>query len=115
MIELENLDIAVIADRDQTGIMRLAGVHRFRVPGPDTASDVKTAFEEFSSDSSIGIIIISEEFSPHAKDQMTKLRQSKRVRPVVIEIPSGGENDGAAVKEYYQNYTKNLIGFNIEI
>ena len=115
---MKEIDIAIIGTRDQTALMRLAGVERYLIideDDPDMKEKVRDALKDFSADPSIGIIMIPENWKEHVEDMVKSIRQSKKVSTVVIEIPSGYTAEKENVKEYYQAYTRRLIGFNIEI
>jgi vacuolar-type H+-ATPase subunit F/Vma7 len=115
---MKDLDIAIIGTRDQTALMRLAGVERYRIiddHDPDMKEKVRSALTDFSSDASIGIIMIPDDWKEHVEDILKFIGESKKVSTVVIGIPTGYSTEKESVKEYYKEYTRRLIGFNIEI
>lgn len=115
---MRELDIAIIGTRDQTALMRLAGVERYSIiddNAPDMKEKVRSSLTDFSSDASIGIIMIPEAWKEHVGDILKSIAESKKVSTVVIGIPTGYSAEKADVKEYYKAYTRQLIGFNIEI
>ncbi|MDD5723426.1 MAG: V-type ATP synthase subunit F [Syntrophales bacterium] len=113
----ENIHIAIIGNRDQTALMRLAGVEKCRIieEGDDTREKVKEALMELADDSSVGIIVLPEDWGRDAADTIRHIKESKRSSAIVIEIPSGFKAKEQDVKEYYKTYTKKLIGFNVNI
>ncbi|MBW2637131.1 MAG: V-type ATP synthase subunit F [Deltaproteobacteria bacterium] len=115
---MKELDIAIIGTRDQTALMRLAGVERYLIideDGPDMKEKVRSALQDFSSDASIGIIMIPDNWKEHVDDILKSIAVSKKMSTVVIGIPTGYTTEKENVKEYYQSYTRHLIAFNIEI
>ncbi len=115
---MKELDFAIIGTRDQTALMRLAGIDQYRIideNDPDMKEKVRQALKDFSSDTSIGIIMIPETWKVYVEDILKSIRESKRVSTVIIGIPAGYATEKEDVKEYYKAYTRHLIGFNIEI
>jgi len=115
---MKELDIAIIGTRDQTALMRLAGIARYSIiddNDPDLQEKLRVALQDFSSDASIGIIMIPEDWKVHVKDILKSIGENKKVSTVVIGIPAGYSAEKENVKEYYKAYTRHLIGFNIEI
>jgi vacuolar-type H+-ATPase subunit F/Vma7 len=115
---MKEVDIAIIGTRDQTALMRLAGVERYLIiddDDPDMKEKVRGALKDFSADPLIGIIMIPEDWKEHVEDILKSIRGSKKVSTVVIGIPTGYSTEKESVKEYYKEYTRRLIGFNIEI
>jgi vacuolar-type H+-ATPase subunit F/Vma7 len=115
---MKEFDIAIIGTKDQTALMRLAGVERYSIINdndPDMKEKVRGALQDFSSDASIGIIMIPEDWKEHVEDIVKSIKERKKVSTVVIGIPKGYSAEKENVKEYYKAYTRHLIGFNIEI
>ena len=117
MIKPEKIDIAIIGNRDQTALARLAGVEKYRIieDSEDINEKVKEALMDLSGDSSVGIIMIPEEWTGGAADVLKYIRQSKKRTAIVIEIPSGFTTEERDIRGYYKAYTKKLIGFNVNI
>ncbi len=115
MTKPEKIDIAIIGSRDQAALVRLAGVEKYRIidNGDDLHEKVKEALMEFSDDSSVGIIMIPENWGRDAADTIRYLRESKRSSAIMIAIPEGFKTKEQDVKEYYKTYTRKLIGFNV--
>lgn len=117
MTKPEKIDIAIIGNRDQTALMRLAGVEKYRIIADVENIDekVREALMELSGDSSVGIIMIPEEWAGGAADTLKYIRESKKRTAIVVEIPSGFRAEEQDVREYYKTYTKKLIGFSVNI
>ena len=113
----EDITVAIIGSRNQTALMRLAGVEKYRIieegEGDAIPEKVREALTELAGDESVGIIMIPEHWGPYAADTMRYLRESKRSSAIMIEIPEGFTAKEQDVKEYYKTYTKKLIGFNV--
>ncbi|MCK9230308.1 MAG: V-type ATP synthase subunit F [Syntrophales bacterium] len=117
---LQDLEIAIIGTDDQTSLMRLAGVGKYcRVEedsGVDLREKIRIGFETFLQDRSVGIIMIPDDWTVHVADMLVRMRQARGVpKKAVIEYPPGLRTEPMDVKSFYKNYTKNLIGFNVEI
>lgn len=115
---MKELDIAIIGTKDQTALMRLAGIKQYRIidsDDPGMKEKLRSALQDFSADASIGIIMIPENWKVHVEDIVKSIKESKKISTVIIEIPAGYSAEKENVKEYYKAYTRHLIGFNIEI
>ncbi|MBW2543864.1 MAG: hypothetical protein JRD43_00030 [Deltaproteobacteria bacterium] len=118
MTKPEKIDIAIIGTRDQTALVRLAGVEKCRMIEENEENineKVREALMDLSDDSSVGIIMIPEEWTGGAADTLKYIRESKKRTAIVIEIPSGFKTEERDVRGYYKTYTKKLIGFNVDI
>lgn len=117
MTSLQNLDIAVIGNKDQVILMQLAGIEKYRVieDESDIREKVREALREFVNDTSIGIIMIPENLRDYVDDILKHIGESKQITPVIIEIPSKFATEKEDVKEFYKSYMKKLLGFSIEI
>jgi len=118
MMQLKSLDIAIVGNKDQTALMRLAGIKKYVIIDTDThdfQDKLKDAVTNFSRDATVGIIMIPDNWMGYIDDLVREIRMSKRISTIIVEFPSQFESEKKNVKEYYKTYTKNLIGFNIEI
>ncbi len=118
MIHMQGLDVAIIGNRDQTSLMRMAGVNKYRClteDGEELAENIRKALNDFLNDPAIGIIMIPENWIIHASDITEKIRKDRRISTVIVEIPPDFSAERLDVKAYYKAYTKKLIGFNVEI
>ncbi len=117
MIPVQSLGVAIIGDEDQVALMRLAGVERYEeIQGNhDIREEVREALTRFISDPSIGIILIAEDHLDYVNDLLAQVRESKRITPVIVEVPLKFGTEWQDVRAYYKDYTKRLIGFTVEI
>lgn len=121
MKTVQNLDIAIIGTEDQTSAMRLAGVsHYCRVSehgdGRELRETIRKGLDEFLKDPSVGIIMIPENWVSHVADMLERMKKAKGVpKKAIIEYPPDLKAEPMDVKAFYKNYTKRLIGFNVEI
>jgi len=117
MISLQNLDIAVIGNEDQVVLMRLADVEKYQVleGNHDIREKVRETLRGFINDTSIGIIMIPEDWKGYVDDILKHIGERKQITPVIIEIPSKFTTEKEDVREFYKSYTKKLLGFSIEI
>ena len=117
MIPVTQLTIAIIGDEDLVNAMRLSGVSRYTVIKVDqnTREETRQAFTALLKDPSIGIIVLQEDYVDHVQDLITKFKQSKKMTPIIIDVPSKFGTKHRDVKQYYKTYIKGYIGFDIEI
>ncbi len=117
MMSLQNLDIAVVGNEDQVALMRLAGVEKYQVieDDPQIREKVREALQEFIDDTSTGIIIIPDDWKSYVDDILKYVGESKKITPIIIEIPSKFTTEKEDVREFYKSYAKKLLGFSIEI
>jgi vacuolar-type H+-ATPase subunit F/Vma7 len=117
MTVVNQLGIAVIGDEDLVNGMRLAGVNNYVIisEAPDKGEQVRKALNDLMSKPEIGIIVIQEDFIASVGDIVTKFKQSRKLTPVIIEVPSKYGTQFGDVREYYKKYTREFIGFDIEI
>ena len=113
----QDLMIAMIGTTDQVTFMRMGGIGAWRIIRQDSnvAEQVRTALNDLLEDTSIGIIIIPEDYKEHIKDISEKISRSKSTVPIIVEIPTLFDQGVENIKEFYQSYAKKLIGFSIEI
>jgi vacuolar-type H+-ATPase subunit F/Vma7 len=117
MMQRKKLDIAIIGEGDQVALMRFAGVEKYEVIEEDQHlhEKVRAAFTRFMEDPSIGIIVVSENWTGYVDDLRKEILEKRKITPVMIEIPSGFQREKENVRQYYQSLTKRLLGFTIEI
>lgn len=118
MMKNKDLSIAIIGNKDQTGLMRLAGIQKYAVFENDDRElqqKVRKTLQEFSDDPSIGIIMVPDNWMAYVTDIVASIRKSKKTKTIVVAFPFRFDTAQQDVKEYYKAYTRNLIGFNVEI
>jgi vacuolar-type H+-ATPase subunit F/Vma7 len=117
MTVINQLGIAVIGDEDLVNGLRLAGVNKYVVvsEASNKEDQVKKALNDLVDSPEIGIIVIQENFIEYVSELVTKLRQSRRLTPVIIEVPSKYGTEFGDVREFYKKYAREFIGFDIEI
>lgn len=117
MMPHRNLQIAVIGDEDLVNGLRLVGVTRYTVVRDDetAADEIRKALTGLMSDAGIGIIAIQEEYVQHVPDLLRKIKESKDLTPIVIEVPSKHGTGYDNVNEYYKAYVREFTGFDVEI
>jgi vacuolar-type H+-ATPase subunit F/Vma7 len=116
MMNIRQLDIAVIGDEDLVNGLRLAGVRRYRIVGEgDSGEEVRQALNELTAEADVGIIVILEDYVKHVEDLMTQIKERKVSPPVFVEVPSKYGTHYGDVAKYYKAYIRKFIGFDIEI
>ncbi|HHO76886.1 MAG TPA: hypothetical protein ENN05_10730 [Deltaproteobacteria bacterium] len=113
----KDLMVAMIGTVDQVTFMRMGGIGAWRIIRQEgnVAEQVRTALNDFLEDTSIGIIIIPDEWKNYIHDIAQRISRSKSTVPVIVEIPTLFDQDSGKIKSFYQSYAKKLIGFSIEI
>lgn len=111
------LHLAVIGDEDLVNGLRLAGVTRhYMIPDDDLlAEEVRTAFSILMQDADIGIIALQEKYVEYVNDLILKIKESKSLTPIIVEVPSKYGTDYRDVPKYYKDYVRIFTGFSVEI
>ena len=117
MMPFNNMNIAVIGDEDLVSGMRLAGVRRHHAlkDDADIRENVRKTLTDLIDDTDIGIIAIQEEYAEHVADLINKVKEAKRLTPVIIEVPSKYGTKHEDVSGYYKSYVRKFTGFDIVI
>ena len=117
MISIKHLNIAVIGDEDLVSALRLAGVNRYYIikGNHETGEDVRRALTELIDEPEVGIIAIQEDYTKYVEDLMTQVEEGKSLTPVIIEVPSKYGTKYEDVTEYYKEYIRKFIGFDVEV
>ena len=115
MMNIRQLEIAVIGDEDLVSGLRLAGVRRYRIVTEGDREEVRQALTELLDEPGVGIIVILEDYARHVADLVTQAQERKTSPPVVIEVPSKYGTRYKDVTQYYKAYIHKFIGFDIEI
>jgi V/A-type H+-transporting ATPase subunit F len=115
MINVRQLEIAVIGDEDLVSSMRLAGVRRYRIVTEGDKEEVRQALTELLDEPGVGIIVILEDYMEYVADLISQAQERKTSPPVVIEVPSKYGTRYKDVAQYYKAYIRRFIGFDIEI
>jgi vacuolar-type H+-ATPase subunit F/Vma7 len=118
MTKSTDLTIAIIGTKDQTALMRLAGVTHYKVMSEsdhDFREKIRNALQEYVNNQSIGLIMIPDNWRSHVDDIIQNVRRSKRITTIVVEFPAAFDMTQQDVREYYKTFTKSMIGFNVEI
>ena len=116
-ISAKHLDIAVIGDEDLVSGLRLAGLSRYYLikGNHNTGEDVRKALGTLIDEASIGVIVILEDYVEHVKDLLSRVREERRMTPIIIEVPSKFGTKYKDVVGYYKTFIKASIGFEVEI
>lgn len=107
--------IVVMADSELVDAMRLAGVRRTRAlrAGPGSASAVGETLREWLAAEDIGVIVIGADHAALARDLISAFRNSKRISPVIVEVPSRDGSWQADATAYYQQLGREFLGLEI--
>ncbi len=113
----KRLRLAVIGDEDLVNGMRLAGIGRCRVvkDGSQAEGEVGEALRALIDDPDIAIIVLQEDYAAAGAETIARLREARRLVPVVLPVPSRrGTREGDA-RGFYREYIRKFIGFDIEV
>jgi vacuolar-type H+-ATPase subunit F/Vma7 len=117
MMPIKEMNIAVVGDEELVSGMRLAGVSRYHVVsgGDNTGEDVRQVLDSLVNDPEVGVIVMVEDYMPYAESIIKKLREEKRLTPVIIEVPSKYGTKHEDVTAYYRSFIRRFVGFDIQI
>ena len=113
----KHLEIAAIGDEDLVNGLRLAGVSRYySIKGDyDAREEVRRALSELIDEPNIGVVVIREDYTEYVEDLMTRIREERRITPVIVEVPSKFGTRYKDVTGFYKAFVKEFIGFDVEI
>jgi len=116
-VSLNNLSISAIGDKDLISGLRLAGISKCHMvkEGLSAREEVQEALATFMEDPNTSVIIIMEEYTEYVQDLLARIRQSKRVTPVIVEVPSKFGTKHPDITGYYKAFIRDFIGFDIQI
>lgn len=116
-VPAKHLNIAAIGDEDLVSGLRLAGVSRYYVikGNHNAREDVRRALSELIYEPNIGVVMILEDYMEYIKDLVAKVREGRKITPVIIEVPSKFGTKYKDVVGYYKKFIRESIGFDIEI
>lgn len=117
MINLNQSGIAIIGDEDLVNGLRLAGMSTYYTVtnDHDIEEQVKKNLNQLVNDPKVSIIVIQEDYAEHAAQISTHLRESKKLTPIIVEVPSKYGAKYGDVTEYYKAHIRGFIGFDVEI
>lgn len=107
--------IAVIADPELVDAMRLAGIRRTRSmrARASNAALVGETLREWLATEDVGVIIIGADHAALVPELLSRLRNGKRISPLVIEVPSRDGAWQADSTQYYQRLGREFLGLEI--
>jgi vacuolar-type H+-ATPase subunit F/Vma7 len=113
----KRLQLAVIGDEDLVNGMRLAGIDRCHVvkDGNQAEGDVREALRALIDDPVIAIIVLQEDYAAAGAEAIARLREARRLLPVVLPVPSRRGARRGDARGFYREYIRNFIGFDIEV
>jgi len=117
MMPIKHLEIAAIGDGDLVNGLRLAGISRYYVikGDHDAREDVRKVLTELINEPDVGIVVILEDYTEYVKDLLARVREGRRITPVIVEIPSKFGTKYRDVVGHYKKFIRESIGFDIEI
>lgn len=117
MINLNQSGMAIIGDEDLVNGLRLAGLSTYYTVtnDQDIEEQVKNTLDQLVNNAKVSIIVIQEDYAEYAAKVSARLRESKRLTPIIVEVPSKYGTKYGDVTEYYKAHIRGFIGFDVEI
>jgi len=114
---IRNMEIAVIGDLELVSALRLAGLRKTYAIQSErhAAEEIRKALSECMADPEIGVVVMLEEFAELAGEAVSQYRQGKSVLPVIVEVPSKRGTRHPDVVAYYKKFSREYLGFDIEL
>jgi len=115
---MEHLSIAAIGDEDLVNGLRLAGINKLytvKENEQNTDETVRSALSKFIAEPDIGIIIILENYIDFVKDIISQRRKSKKILPLIIDVPPKSGSEYKNIVGYYEQVIKESIGFDVRL
>jgi len=114
---IRNMEIAVIGDMELVSALRLAGLRKTRAIQGDRnlTEDIRRRLQEYVSDPDVGVVVIMEDYAEMIRDTLANLRQGRNVLPVIVQVPSKRGTRYPDVVGYYKQFSREFLGFDIEI
>lgn len=111
------LSIVVVGDPDLVNGLRMAGVNRYHIVNGtvNVRDEVRTEITRLMANPEVGVIVILEDYADYIVDMVKRLRDEKKVTPVVVSVPSKLGAKYADVRAYYKGYIRDFIGFDLQI
>jgi vacuolar-type H+-ATPase subunit F/Vma7 len=107
--------IAAIGDPELTTALRLAGVRRTRAirAEPGAAPAIAETLGQWLAADEIGLIVIGADHAALARDLVSGFRASRRLSPVIVEVPSRDGAWATDATDYYQRLGREFLGLEI--
>ena len=117
MMPVKHLDIAIIGNEDLVNGLRLAGISQcFVIKGEhNIGENIREALIGLLDKPDVGIVVIQEDYVKYIEDLALKLKRDNKITPVIVEVPSQYGTKYRDVTEYYKEYIRDFIGFDIAI
>jgi vacuolar-type H+-ATPase subunit F/Vma7 len=74
---------------------------------------VRKILSPLVTDSTVGVIVIQDDYMPFAQSSIEQLRAEKRLTPVFIAVPSK-QGARADTIEQYKSFIRRFVGFEIQ-
>jgi vacuolar-type H+-ATPase subunit F/Vma7 len=107
--------VAVMADPELVDALRLAGVSRTCAlrAGAGAAEAVDKTLREWLAADDTGVIVIGADHAALVRDRVAACRKSRRITPVIVEVPSRDGAWQADATDYYQQLCREFLGLEI--
>jgi vacuolar-type H+-ATPase subunit F/Vma7 len=108
-------EIAVIADPGIVDALRLAGVGRSEALLAEEAARprVRQILADWLEDAAVAVIVIGAAHARLVAAELAGHRHSRRVRPVVVQVPSLGDAGELNSLDYYHQLGREFLGLEI--
>ena len=109
--------IAVVGGSNLTTLLRLAGVGNYYTIEDDSSleTSLRETMNELVNNPAVSIVAIQSDYAVYVSDIIDRVVESKRLTPIIIEVPSGSSTKEENAAEYYRAFVRKFVGFDIEI
>ncbi len=81
----------------------------------DRIEDVKTVMERLLMRNDVGIILVEWSLYKYIEELDTELLLRKQLYPIIIPIPNPDDISRVDVREYYREFVKKYVGFELYV
>jgi len=109
-------EIAVLADPELIGALRLAGLRKtvaLQAGDADTRLAVVETLQDWLRNEEVGVILVAENLAAMAEDVIASPRKGKRLLPVIVEVPSREGSRHGDAADYYKKLSRDFLGLEI--
>lgn len=117
MTSIQQLGIYAVGDEDMVNGFRLAGLSRYRIvkDDADARENLGRLMSELVDETGVGIIILQEDYLPYVENIVQRIREEKRLLPLIVEVPSKHGTVYEDISSYYSTMIRRFVGFDIQI
>jgi vacuolar-type H+-ATPase subunit F/Vma7 len=109
------LEIAVLGDPELVDALRLAGIWRGEALRAHEAAAprVQRILAAWLEDEAVAVIVIGAGHATLVAAKLAEHRHSRRAHPVVVQVPSLGDDGERAAADYYHELSREFLGLEV--